>query len=338
MRAPPIPTDRTTRAVFVATPDSRPRKFRAVRSAVRDPARRALDAQHGTTLAPLALGPEAGDARVGVEAQEDRLGDLQAGDHPRRLLRDRRDATGCGVDGGFGGRVTVADVLGERAVDQIGLGRRRHADADSSRLGRGDQNMLVGGTAAALAGSAPPGRIGGLCARLRDRPCGDELPAGEGAAPAARSFGSRCHPQRRKRSSPRGGDEQIVPHRHDLDGTPPRHTIADDRTRSNRGAISPVDQADRSRCWGWCPQPPPAPSQPAVRPTTRTRNARREGRPMRPGGAQPERPAQDAARRRPSRTTRATSRCPPARSGRSRRGRRPGPRSRCPLRGRCGGP
>jgi hypothetical protein len=83
-------------------------------------ARRALDAEHRRgRLAPLALGAEPLGRDVGVEPPEDSLGDAEPGDHPGRLLRDRRDAAGIGGDGDLRGHVAGADVLGERAVDQL---------------------------------------------------------------------------------------------------------------------------------------------------------------------------------------------------------------------------
>jgi hypothetical protein len=88
----------------------------------------ALDAQHRRgRLAPRRLGPEALDRGRRVEPEEHLLGEGEPGDHPGRLLRDRRDAAGPRVDGGRHGDVAVADVLGERAVDQV-LGGNGHAD------------------------------------------------------------------------------------------------------------------------------------------------------------------------------------------------------------------
>ena len=52
------------------------------------------------------------------------LGDAHARDDPGRFLRDRGDAAGRGVDGGFSGRVAVADVLGARAIDEVRLHAR----------------------------------------------------------------------------------------------------------------------------------------------------------------------------------------------------------------------
>ena len=117
------------RAVLVATPDSRPRKFSAVRSAVRMPRAEPSTRSTGPPSRHSPSGAEPRDGRVGIEPQEHGLGDLEPGDHPRRLLRDRRDAARRGVDGGFGGRVAVADVLGERAIDQVGVGRQHHGDS-----------------------------------------------------------------------------------------------------------------------------------------------------------------------------------------------------------------
>ena len=120
LRAARRRTERTMRAVLVATPESRPRKFSAVRSAVSSARAEPSTRSTGPALAPLALGPEPLD-----RARRDRA----AGTPPRRR-RARRSRPGAfcvivararapGVDGGLGGRVSVADVLGERSVDQL---------------------------------------------------------------------------------------------------------------------------------------------------------------------------------------------------------------------------
>ena len=117
--APPGPTARTIRAVFVATPDSRPRKFSAVRSAVSSARAEPSTRSTGPPSRHSPSGREPRDPRVGIEAQEHGLGDVEPRDHARRLLGDRGAALRPGVDGGLGGRVSVADVLGERSVDQV---------------------------------------------------------------------------------------------------------------------------------------------------------------------------------------------------------------------------
>ena len=89
------------------------RKFSAVRSAVSS-AGGAGDAQHRPALAPLPLRPQPLDGRVGIEPPEHRLGDVEPGDHPGRLLRDRGHPARLRGTVASDGDVAVADVLGER--------------------------------------------------------------------------------------------------------------------------------------------------------------------------------------------------------------------------------
>ena len=120
---------RTTCAVAVATPGEPAEEVERGALGGQQRAGGALDAQHRRRrLAPLALRAEPLDRRVRVEPEEHRLGDVEPRDHARRLLRDRGDAARGRVDGRLDGHVAGADVLRQRAVDQI-LGRRNgHAD------------------------------------------------------------------------------------------------------------------------------------------------------------------------------------------------------------------
>ncbi len=85
-----------------------------------DPGRRAGDAQHlGAGLVPHALGRETAHLGARVALPEGLLGGVEAEDDAGRLLRDRRHAAGVRGDGRLGGEIAVADVLGERARDQL---------------------------------------------------------------------------------------------------------------------------------------------------------------------------------------------------------------------------
>ena len=91
IRAPVPSTACTQRAVSVATPDSRWRKFSAVRSAVRIAARRPLEPQHRAALAPLALCASAARPRSpGRATRNVSLGDVEPEHDARRLLGDQR--------------------------------------------------------------------------------------------------------------------------------------------------------------------------------------------------------------------------------------------------------
>ena len=105
----PVPADRARRPARSSSrrPDSRPRKFSAVRSAVSSARARALDAQHRRR--PRATRPRAPsrvEPHVRVERAEHRLGDVEPGDHaPGAFCVIAREPRVPGGDGRGGGDV-----------------------------------------------------------------------------------------------------------------------------------------------------------------------------------------------------------------------------------------
>src|SRR2546429_19100 len=80
--------------------------------------RTAFDAQDVAALAPTTLGRELLDARVGIELAEAGAGHLQAEDHARSLLHNRRSRAGVGSDRGLGGDIAATEVFGEGAAHE----------------------------------------------------------------------------------------------------------------------------------------------------------------------------------------------------------------------------
>ena len=113
-------TARTQRAVSVATPDRRCRKFSAVRSAASSarasPVARST-AAGGSRQTPS--GPSRSSSHGGIERAERRLRGVEPEDDAGRLLRDRRDGARAGRDRRLARDVAVADVLGERAPHEL---------------------------------------------------------------------------------------------------------------------------------------------------------------------------------------------------------------------------
>ena len=117
-------TARTHRAVSVATPDSRWRKFNAVRSPVRIARADPVDPHHLAALSPLSLPAQTLNRELRIERVERRLGEVKAEDHARRLLRDERFGARALRDGGDRRDIAVADVLGQRRVHDLKEGLR----------------------------------------------------------------------------------------------------------------------------------------------------------------------------------------------------------------------
>jgi hypothetical protein len=78
----------------------------------------ALDDERDPRLPPHPLRPGL-DVGGGIQPAEHARGDLEAGDDAGRLLGDRGAPAGARLDGGGGGGVAVADVLGEGGVDEL---------------------------------------------------------------------------------------------------------------------------------------------------------------------------------------------------------------------------
>ncbi len=90
-----------------------------------DRARRAVEPGDGRcALEPLALLDERLDRDVPVEGAEDALGDGNAADDAGLLHEELAAAAGPGRDDAVGREVAVADVLGERCLDDAVEGRR----------------------------------------------------------------------------------------------------------------------------------------------------------------------------------------------------------------------
>ncbi len=82
--------------------------------------RRTLHPQHRPALLPPhALAYESIERRVRIELPEYLFGHVEPEDHARRLLRDQRPRAGVLRHGGCRRHVAIADVLGERPLDQI---------------------------------------------------------------------------------------------------------------------------------------------------------------------------------------------------------------------------
>ena len=146
-------------------PDRRPRKFSAVRSAGQQRARRCPrpPARPPPPRATRPPGRAARSAHRGRGGGTTASATVEPGDHARRLLGDRRPRPGAGVDRRGRRRVTVADVLGQRAVDQVvELGRLDVAEHDDGAEGR-------------VAGAVQPRAEARELAQVGDRLGGDAL-------------------------------------------------------------------------------------------------------------------------------------------------------------------
>ena len=102
-------------------PDRWARKFSAVRSPVSSARASPSSVEHrrGRLVEPLPLRPPALDRDARVEAPEDRLRHVESEQHARRLLLDARAGARAGLDDRLGRQVARADVLGQRARDQV---------------------------------------------------------------------------------------------------------------------------------------------------------------------------------------------------------------------------
>src|SRR5205823_3713369 len=74
---------------------------------------------HQAAVAPFALGHVGVPAQFRIDAAEHRLGGVQPGDHTFGLLLDARTSQGIGGHDGETGEVTLAEILAQRAVDQL---------------------------------------------------------------------------------------------------------------------------------------------------------------------------------------------------------------------------
>ena len=110
----------TKRAVSVAMPESRCRKFSATRSAVSSARARPVTSATVSPASQRAPSPQrTREDRIGVELPEGRLGDPDAGDDQRRLGDDDAARLHRRVHRGRAGDVAAADVLGEGPGDQV---------------------------------------------------------------------------------------------------------------------------------------------------------------------------------------------------------------------------
>jgi hypothetical protein len=85
----------------------------------KDRPRRAGHLRHQATLAPFGLGGARVPAELRVHAAKHGLRHRQAGDHAVSLLLDPGAPSGAIGHEGQAGDVRLADILGERSVDQL---------------------------------------------------------------------------------------------------------------------------------------------------------------------------------------------------------------------------
>ena len=127
----------------MAIPHSRPRRFSAVRSPVRT-------ARAGPSISASTAGGAVDDGAVlsgglhvdgGVERAEDRGGGRDAADDAGLLEQQLRAAAEVLGDERVGGHVAVADVLGERELDDPvdRLGRQLHRSSSTAAPGADDE-------------------------------------------------------------------------------------------------------------------------------------------------------------------------------------------------------
>ena len=143
------------RRLAVATPESRCRKFSAVRSPVRiERAEPSMRATVRTVASPQEPSSASRVTRtLRIDGREDGLDHRQAAHHASLLLEDLGGRLGLRRDGRLGGDIAAPDVLGERKLDDRADGIAARKAGDSPTAGRRRRAGAIGrsGTAGAVA-------------------------------------------------------------------------------------------------------------------------------------------------------------------------------------------